>query len=1112
MVKSSVACNHEWTIRESRWPYDEYYIGNRDEDDRRNGQGENHWTGAESIEWYTGQFLRDTMHGDGDYRWRYQHPDGAFTTYEGKFFANQMHGYGVMSYADGRVFTGLFYKDVRWGPGVCRLLGLRCNVGLWRGTQLARMTWCPHGPSITPDFNAGPKGPAFLDDFRVILARKTRIIGQTNSALELLKQSGCDPQIATKLWPKLYPKTCNDLDSVLCYKDAFEREYYKGKVRSLEEVSDGPKSDDSGELIGEDTDENNEPIPKAYFAWNNNAMIRHMMKHTYQHEAQRARFKVDLERILNGSRKLYRLAGKHEYDCRTLLMASYLGHILNVAQLINEEYVYPDVCDMQGNTAMMYATCGDQTDIIRFLVEAGANVDSFNDSCCTPLAMALIRYLCLCLDIGPMAIVQTLLPPAPPKAEKGTVPEERKATEWLIKREQVCQNVIEPTKVTKSASVKKLKSTGSLAKTSTTAIKKKSVFPKPRTSLLAPEYNSDDEVFTEDKRMFVNIAHEYEIRVNNVFMNAPTAKGNIASIFQVNDMMREISEAEGEFQKAMATTTDKHPKKSVSKTAKDTVKGKEIWEDIEKDQISLTSGEKLKLEMQTRIQFTVLQLLADGADPKMVRCPQPAILLAMKSGSTELVQHIVAHGADINEKFPEFLDYTALDIVISEPLSPGNVDMIKTMLELGADVHHRLHSAELLQSASMLVNVTGPTLMHAVLAKKTEFDFEEDIRSIILELLLRYNADPSAQYNGRSPIDFAMLKRVDLLEVFIKSGSNLNTIINDKNQTILVKMFSEEYFRNPNFSHSPERVPVLTDLLLYGADPLIECYDGEDKFGNIFEFAKKTLNIIAPAPAPAKQSAVEVVEKPKGKGKDAKDAKKPTKEKSRSATEVGKKKSIKDNQESLDYLEALDLMRECARLLHTRWLQAKLMKELINVIYKFKHRPWNMIIKEHKNGSNVGLWLTTLRCLEIWEVLKTTKRKQYNNERILKHLLCIVQFYQKRLKARLSILPPMTAMEKNTIESDVGYLIKEHKNAAALAKEAEAWKKLYVKPELDYKADNKFQVCFECSLRLTEESIICDSCDLVSFCNLECMHQNVERANCHPCSEYLAEKYFPPVE
>lgn len=52
----------------------------------------------------------------------------------------------------------------------------------------------------------------------------------------------------------------------------------------------------------------------------------------------------------------------------------------------------------------------------------------------------------------------------------------------------------------------------------------------------------------------------------------------------------------------------------------------------------------------------------------------------------------------------------------------------------------------------------------------------------------------------------------------------------------------------------------------------------------------------------------------------------------------GKPKSAKasENQEKVaSYKEATDLMRECARLLHIRWLQVKLMKELIDVIYKY---------------------------------------------------------------------------------------------------------------------------------------------------------------------------------
>lgn len=53
--------------------------------------------------------------------------------------------------------------------------------------------------------------------------------------------------------------------------------------------------------------------------------------------------------------------------------------------------------------------------------------------------------------------------------------------------------------------------------------------------------------------------------------------------------------------------------------------------------------------------------------------------------------------------------------------------------------------------------------------------------------------------------------------------------------------------------------------------------------------------------------------------------------------EKPKPKSLKagEGQEKvIEYQGALDLMTECARLLHIRWLQVKLMKELIDVIYK----------------------------------------------------------------------------------------------------------------------------------------------------------------------------------
>lgn len=40
------------TKAEKGWPYDEYYFGKKDKEERRAGKGENHWTGAEVAAYF----------------------------------------------------------------------------------------------------------------------------------------------------------------------------------------------------------------------------------------------------------------------------------------------------------------------------------------------------------------------------------------------------------------------------------------------------------------------------------------------------------------------------------------------------------------------------------------------------------------------------------------------------------------------------------------------------------------------------------------------------------------------------------------------------------------------------------------------------------------------------------------------------------------------------------------------------------------------------------------------------------------------------------------------------------------------------------------------------
>lgn len=47
MIKSEGSCVHPPKVK--RWPYEQYYIGERDEEKRKAGEGEHHWTGAEVL-------------------------------------------------------------------------------------------------------------------------------------------------------------------------------------------------------------------------------------------------------------------------------------------------------------------------------------------------------------------------------------------------------------------------------------------------------------------------------------------------------------------------------------------------------------------------------------------------------------------------------------------------------------------------------------------------------------------------------------------------------------------------------------------------------------------------------------------------------------------------------------------------------------------------------------------------------------------------------------------------------------------------------------------------------------------------------------------------------
>ncbi|CAH0727561.1 unnamed protein product, partial [Brenthis ino] len=880
------------TVGEKRWSYQQYYKGYKDKDGRRNGTGENNWSGAK----------------------------------------------------------GLFMNNVRWGPGIESHANVHNDVGLWRGRQLVRLSWRPLAPSIVPEFMTNSSGRVIVEAHRILLRNTVENVGEVNNAVELLRQCGADNRVAVEKWNKLYPKHCTDVPSSLCNIDLFNRYYYNENIYELEEID--PSLDNKDMEIDD--------IP-TYYAWNNSKIMVNMMKHSFKHDRHKDNSKFDIKSILSGPRTHFKPPGNHELGCRNLLMASYLGYVADVAHLVNESRIHPDISDVQGNSAVMYATCGDQPEIIHFLIQAGANINAYNDCCCTALGIALMRYICVGNEIPLSGMLQALLPPPLPPTQPMT---EQKVFEWNITREQatlpLAGVMIKIPSKTRNLSSKKIKSLISIDQST---LRRKT---EPLSSL--PELTDEDNyTSSEEKELYNCLNQEFSIKVTDAFTFSNNSNP-IPYLFDVNDMLKEIEANEEEKKQP-----EKNIKKVTSKILKDTIKTSK--EAIQKDNLeekeSLSSIEKQKINALvfpisgrlSKIMLTILELLSNGANPRLVRCPQPAMMIAATSSNPELIRHLVHYGANVNEIYHQVLgfqiyDYSPLDVAVSRPFTRDNFNVIKALLECGADPRHRL-----LCKRDPLTNEVspGPTLLHVALGRKTESDEEEN----------------------------------------------------------------------------------LTNLLLYGTDPLIKCQNGEDVYENIFVFAKRTL-------VEMESTQNKSVSPPIGK-QDAKTKKieKPKKEEKLSTKSIGKM-SVEEVE---DYKQAIELVANCARLIYIRWLQAKLVKELIKVINKYKHRHWNIILKQFNGKMNIGLWLTPQRCIEICDILCTKKKKNYNDTIILKHLLCIVIFMSwqnyGKLHSDMVAAPNVTANLKDAIELDANRLLRQHKVVNSdMGSEISTWKFPYIKPEL----------------------------------------------------------------
>lgn len=89
-------------------------------------------------------------------------------------------------------FQGLYYNNIRWGPGVEDHADVHQNVGLWRGSQLVRLAWRPDTPRLIPAWST--QGRAIVEPHRVILTSNQKIVSY-DMMLNVFLQSSIPPNL-----------------------------------------------------------------------------------------------------------------------------------------------------------------------------------------------------------------------------------------------------------------------------------------------------------------------------------------------------------------------------------------------------------------------------------------------------------------------------------------------------------------------------------------------------------------------------------------------------------------------------------------------------------------------------------------------------------------------------------------------------------------------------------------------------------------------------------------------------------------------------------------------------------------------------------------------------
>ncbi|XP_060874208.1 uncharacterized protein LOC132947957 [Metopolophium dirhodum] len=124
-----------------------------------------------------------------------------------------------------------------------------------------------------------------------------------------------------------------------------------------------------------------------------------ILAHAYQQKFGEKTLLYDIDDIWNGKRNMFMPSHSHELEAVKLLTKLDINSE-NIQHTIQKYDIDLDVADSLGNTRLMISSANDQHEVIKCLINLGADLECSNDIGFTPLNLTIMRYICLLNNIN----------------------------------------------------------------------------------------------------------------------------------------------------------------------------------------------------------------------------------------------------------------------------------------------------------------------------------------------------------------------------------------------------------------------------------------------------------------------------------------------------------------------------------------------------------------------------------------------------------------------------------------------------------------------------------------------------------------------------------------